>query len=99
MDDNRRSGRKKTFLTAYAVVGGSQGALPCLVRDLSQSGARIMMAGAERLPARFELHINGRAHMLRVDTVWRTATQAGVRLLEKVPAPAPQTVEARRVGA
>ncbi len=85
MTDKRRVARKKSFLTAYVSLDASQKPIPCLVRDLSRTGARIILAGADRMPDLFELQINGRDQILHVETRWRGTTEIGVRLIAKTP--------------
>lgn len=85
MDETRGSTRKRTFLAAYAKFGEGRLPVACMVRDLTQSGARILLGGSEDVPRTFDLHINGRDKVWRVEIVWRRAAEIGVRVLSKRP--------------
>ncbi len=91
MNDARRNTRKRTFLAAYAKVGEDRLPTACLVRDVSQTGARILLDATAEVPEVFDLHINGRDQLWRVETVWRRGAEIGVRLLTKRPCGLPGT--------
>lgn len=70
--------------------------MDCMVRNLSQNGARLVFGGATAvLPHQFEIAIrrNGPSQPARI--VWRDETEAGVEFLHRAPASA--TIEAAAV--
>jgi hypothetical protein len=49
---------------------------PCVVRNVSRSGAKITLLGRDNLPAEFTLSVLGARHRSRL--VWRTRFNVGV---------------------
>jgi PilZ domain len=74
--------RGKTILQHNLVV------FDCLIRDLSEGGARIVMDRAAILPAEFRLAILGAGEAREVRVVWRRADEAGVAFV-----PGPENIE------
>ncbi|ACA20758.1 type IV pilus assembly PilZ [Methylobacterium sp. 4-46] len=76
------AGRRHRVLQQGRIVLGSDQLVPCTVRDLSRSGAKIRIDRAVALPERFALYIAG--HNLRSVTVvlrWRRGDFAGLAFL------------------
>ncbi|WP_018263290.1 PilZ domain-containing protein [Methylobacterium sp. WSM2598] len=76
------AGRRHRVLQQGRIVLGSDQLVPCTVRDLSRSGAKIRIDRAVALPERFALYIAG--HDLRSVTVvlrWRRGDFAGLAFL------------------
>jgi hypothetical protein len=65
MGERRNSRRSKSFLRGFVYVSRERGALACLVRDLSEKGARIIFSDNVTLPDVLELHIPQRKLTLR----------------------------------
>jgi hypothetical protein len=76
-DDNRQAPRRRALKGASAVLPGG-GIIDCVVKDLSDTGARLQVVNALSLPERFELHIPG-AKSIQVTVVWRKGRMIGVR--------------------
>ena len=57
-DDNRRVPRRRALKGASAVLPGG-GIIDCVVKDISDTGARLQVANALSLTERFELRIPG----------------------------------------
>ena len=66
--------------------------LPCLIRDVSASGAKVLVETADDIPDHFLLLLakkNGALRDCRV--VWRQGKQLGVEFLKpRMPKPAPR---------
>ena len=60
-----------------------------MICDLSAQGARLALAPGAQAPDSFDLEISGRQQVLRAQTVWRTATEIGVRFNGARTAPKP----------
>lgn len=72
--------------------------IPCNIKDISKSGAKLGIPEAYTLPASFMLRILGRDFVLKVNLAWRRGNYAGVRIerIAKLPVPEekkPVTVE------
>ncbi|CAO4165392.1 PilZ domain-containing protein [Methylorubrum aminovorans] len=72
--------------------------IPCNIKDISKSGAKLGVPEAYTLPASFMLRILGRDFVLKVNLAWRRGNYAGVRIerIAKLPVPEekkPVTVE------
>ncbi|MET0257459.1 MAG: PilZ domain-containing protein [Methylobacterium sp.] len=69
--------------------------IPCTVKDVSKSGARLGLPDTIGLPEVFSLKVLGYAFLFRVRLVWRSGHCAGVRIerFAKAPPPAPAPEE------
>ena len=65
MAERRGSRRTKSFLRGFVYVSRKRGALACLIRDLSEKGARIIFSDTVTLPDVVELYIPQREQTLR----------------------------------
>ncbi|WP_232629238.1 PilZ domain-containing protein [Methylobacterium sp. Leaf118] len=54
--------------------------IPCTVKDISKSGARLGVPGTWDLPPSFMLKVVGRDFVLRLTLAWRRGNYAGVRI-------------------
>ena len=59
------SRRSKSFLQGFVYVSRKRGALACLIRDLSDKGARIIFSDTVTLPDMLDLYIPQRELTLR----------------------------------
>ncbi len=82
MGERRNSRRSKSFLRGFVYVSRERGALACLVRDLSEKGARIIFSDNVTLPDVLELHIPQRKLTLRARVTWRRNDEIGLDFVE-----------------
>jgi hypothetical protein len=78
MGERRNSRRSKSFLQGFVYVSRKRGALACLVRDLSDKGARIIFSDTVTLPDLVELYIPQREQTLRARVQWRRNDEIGL---------------------
>jgi uncharacterized protein YceH (UPF0502 family) len=78
MAERRHSTRQKSFLHGFVYVDKRRGALNCLVRDLSEAGARIIFSSAVTLPRAFKLHIPQREQTFHAKVQWRRGDEIGL---------------------
>jgi hypothetical protein len=81
--DQRKSRRRP--IRYYAEIGtvGGEGCLPCLVKDVSETGARVATHSPDQLPDRFILRLTNEGALQRVcKVVWRSETEAGVTFVK-----------------
>jgi len=77
--DGRKAHRRRTLIGAKILLNGGSSVLDCVVKDLSDGGARLVMDGAIAVPpADFDLHLSdGRVfHSCRI--AWRQVSSLGV---------------------
>jgi uncharacterized small protein (DUF1192 family) len=78
MSERRGSRRAKSFLHGFVYVSRKHGALSCLIRDLSDKGARIIFSDTVTLPETFDLYIPQRDQTLRAKVRWRHGDEVGL---------------------
>jgi PilZ domain-containing protein len=78
MGERRGSRRSKSFLRGFVYVSRKRGALACLVRDLSEKGARIVFSDTVTLPDVVDLYIPQRDQTLRARVEWRRNDEIGL---------------------
>jgi hypothetical protein len=83
MGERRNSRRTKSFLRGFVYVSRKRGALACLIRDLSEKGARIIFSDTVTLPDIFELYIPQRDQNFHARTRWRRNDEIGLAFVQK----------------
>ncbi|HUI15955.1 MAG TPA: PilZ domain-containing protein [Xanthobacteraceae bacterium] len=78
MGERRGLRRSKSFLRGFGYVSRKRGALACLVRDLSEKGARIIFSDTVTLPDVVELYIPQRELTGRARVQWRRNDEIGL---------------------
>ena len=78
MGERRQAGRRKSFLRGLVYFDNKHGALSCLVRDLSDEGARIIFSENVSVPETFDLHILQKNQTLRARVTWRRGDEIGL---------------------
>ncbi len=81
MAERRTSRRTKSFLRGIVYISRKRGALTCLVRDLSEKGARIIFSDTVMLPAVIDLYIPQREQTLRAKVKWRRNDEIGLAFI------------------
>ncbi len=81
MSERRSSQRTKSFLRGVVYVSRKRGALSCLIRDLSDKGARIIFSDQVTLPDVFELYIPQRDRNIRARVQWRRNDEIGIAFI------------------
>jgi hypothetical protein len=79
MAERRHAPRQKSFLHGFVYCGGNPSAVDCLVRDISDSGARLKFSSGQT-PAGdiVDLHIPLKGQTFRGNVRWRQADEIGV---------------------
>jgi hypothetical protein len=81
--DRRSSPRRKTRFKAVIVHGEDRQTVDCVVRDLSDGGARLRLDAPGALPAQFHLFWLADRAVLSVEAVWRSSNEMGVKFHAK----------------
>ena len=80
---NRRSEqRRRIFKGAVLRFDGGYGSRECVVRSMSDNGARLSFGDALAIPPRFEMRISDQVAFRPVEVCWRRGSDVGVRLLQ-----------------
>lgn len=78
MNERRIVSRKRSFLKGTVYFNNRLASIDCVVRDFSDSGARLEFASVVTLPDSFELYIPTRDQTLNVHVRWRNDTEIGI---------------------
>jgi PilZ domain-containing protein len=78
MDERRASRRQKSFLRGIVYFDKRRSETACLVRDLSEDGARIILSQTVTIPDLIELDIPQREQTVIARVEWRRADEAGL---------------------
>jgi hypothetical protein len=79
--DNRRgSERLPSFLGGTIIYNRSRFSLPCIVKNLSSTGAKLTAKNLPTLPDRFELHVPQKKAVYTVRMTWREGDVVGVAI-------------------
>lgn len=78
VEEPRRSARKKLFLRGFIRTPRSKSSTDCMVRDLSEVGAKLRFRCTPLVTDFFELHIPAKGVVLRSKLVWMKNCEAGV---------------------
>jgi len=79
----RAEGRKRALLGAKVVSRDGIYSCDCMIRDISESGARINISSAVIIASPFFLIDHQSQIMFEAKIIWRNATQAGLKFLDR----------------
>ena len=83
LDPNQRiAPRVRTLIAARIAFNNGQSTLDCLIRNLSDTGAKLTFSAAVTLPDCFDLMIPQKGVTRRVRVAWRRDQEIGVRFEE-----------------
>jgi hypothetical protein len=83
-DDLRRSVRVRAFLGGRIVFNDGAYSYECVVRDMSEGGARVEIPAARMLPRRFYFLTSKEDVAYDAELVWRTRLMAGIKFRDSV---------------
>ena len=78
MGEKRGKPRQKSLLRGYVYYDDSPCAAECIVREISEAGARLKFDTPQLAVDSFELDIPIRGRKLRADVKWQRDTEIGV---------------------
>jgi CheY-like chemotaxis protein len=91
--DRRRSTRKRLLKGGVIAFSARHATLPCVVRDLSETGARLQVQNAAAVPDTFELVVELDGLEASGEVVWRRPGEVGIRFLGKPVRVAPRRAQ------
>jgi hypothetical protein len=83
--------RVKTFLRATIYFNHRQSSVDCIVRDISDGGARLAVSEAALVPESFEVHIPQKNRTHTGDVRWRRGEEMGLEFHNPALADEPDT--------
>jgi hypothetical protein len=90
-EDRRGAPRRRVLKAAIVAYNDRHSTLPCMVRDLSATGARLRADNSIAIPDTFELIVELDGLEARCEVVWRRDGEVGVKF-----ASAPRMVAPKR---
>jgi hypothetical protein len=98
MSERRVAPRQKSFLRGCIYFNNRRSVMDCLVRDLTEDGARVIFSHAVNVPDVVELYIPQKEQTLRARVKWRRGDDVGLDFTEPETAASPADTElAKRV--
>ncbi len=74
----RATARQRHNLAGRIIFNNGRSSFDCIVRDISQEGARLAVAHPPSVPEEFELTLAGQAKRTRAEIRWRRADTIGI---------------------
>jgi hypothetical protein len=78
-DERRQSNRQRCLFSGQVVMNEANSTISCMVKDLSEGGARVSFGGTTLLPRHFDLMVERKGLRRPVSVVWRHQDVAGLR--------------------
>ena len=78
MGERRGNSRQKSFLRGCIYFNKRRSSMDCLIRDLSDDGARIIFSHTVNVPDVVELYIPQKDETVRARVKWRRGDEVGV---------------------
>lgn len=78
MAERRRSLRQKSFLRGCVYYNKRRSAVDCLIRDISDEGARIIFSDTVSVPDIVDLYIPQKEQTVRAHVQWRHGDEIGL---------------------
>jgi len=82
LEQRRASPRSRTLLKGHIIYNSGVSRMECIVRDLSEAGARIVFAQPVKVPPEFELQIPKKKIVRRAQVIWYDGRHHGVMFLK-----------------
>jgi len=82
MSERRNTTRKKSFLQGRIYFNNRRSALDCLIRDISDTGAKLIFSDSVQTPDTIELYVPQKEQTLRAEVQWRRGDEIGVLFTE-----------------
>ena len=78
MSERRQIARKRSLLQGRVYYNHRRSSVDCLVRDISDRGAKLVFGEQVAIPDVLELYLTGKEELRRVVVQWRRGTEMGV---------------------
>ena len=78
MADLRRANRARTVLRATIIFNNRNSSIDCVVRNIADLGAKIIVDETIAIPQQFELKVPQKGRSFTAKVIWRTGNEIGV---------------------
>lgn len=82
MAERRNATRNKSFLRGCLYFNKRRSAVDCLIRDISDVGARVVFSDTVAVPDAVELYIPQKEQTLRAHVQWRHGEELGLAFVD-----------------
>ena len=82
MEERRNLNRQRTFLQGRLFFNSRRNSVDCIIRDLSDTGARLQFSAAVAVPDALELYVPHKDQMFRVRVEWRPEQESVIDVQE-----------------
>jgi hypothetical protein len=79
-EDRRKDHRNRTLKGGRIVTNDGHSTFDCTIRNLSEDGAKLIVASIIGIPQHFDLVLLDGRHF-RCETIWHTETEIGAKFL------------------
>jgi len=86
VDDQRKSPRQRSRFQSFVRVLKEDAYIDCVVRDISETGARLGFSSPASIVGDVELHIPARGEIIQANVVWVEDCECGVSFKSKYDA-------------
>ena len=97
MQERRTVHRDRTYLGAQVAYNNRCSTMDCLVRNVSQNGAKIVFSDMALIPSEFEVLIPRKGESRRARIIWRDEKEVGVTFLHSEKSAVISIESARRI--
>jgi hypothetical protein len=87
MSERRSILRKRSFLQGRIFFNNRRSSVDCLIRDISDTGAKLSFSEAVTVPEVMELYVPAKEEMRRVRAQWRSGNDMGIAFDDDEQAP------------
>ena len=79
--EKRLAPRRNTLIPADIVFDGGRVRIACIIRNLSESGAKLEVASVSKIPRTFDLVVS-KVRPQPCQVMWRTLKEIGVHFID-----------------
>ena len=97
MQERRNFHRGRTYLFGRIAFNNRFSTMDCLVRNMSQIGAKLTLSSTVMIPEQFDLNIRNKGDSRHARLIWRSDTELGVAFIHHSNAPVVSIETARRI--
>lgn len=91
VEDKRKWDRRRIFLRGFVRFPQNNTTIDCIVRDISERGAKLRFKCATAMPDAFELHIPSKGQIVQSKLAWVDNFEAGISFESAVVVDSPSS--------
>jgi len=76
--DKRKSDRQRLFLRGFIRIPQNNATIDCIVRDVSQTGAKLRFRCPPHITKPFELHVPAKGQIVQSKVIWIDDCEVGI---------------------